>query len=100
MTTQLEPRSVSWEAPFDPEELVLPAHRRVAPGPAPQFGDVPRWDLSAGGLAPNLNAASAHLRFEVFDDEWLPVAKTLAMAMIQPTHPVVRAAGIYRSNRP
>jgi hypothetical protein len=85
---------------FNSDESVLPAERRVVDGPDPRFGDLPRWDLSAIGLAPNLNAAQAHLRFDVYPDDWVPIAKSLAMAMLQPTHPVVRSAGIYRSNRP
>jgi hypothetical protein len=100
MTARPKSRVAPWEPGFDPAEAVLPPERRVAPGPDPQFGDLPLWDLTAAGLAPNLNAAQAHLRFDVFADEWVPVAKTLAMAMLQPIHPIVRAAGIYRSNRP
>jgi hypothetical protein len=61
---------------------------------------MPRWDLTAGGIAPNLNAAKAHLRFDGLPDDWVPIAKTLAMAMLQPTHAAVREAHIYRSNRP
>jgi hypothetical protein len=85
---------------FDPTELVLPTARRVAEGPAPRFGDFPRWDLTAAGLPPNRNAAQATISFNDTPDDWVTNAKTLAMAMYQPTHPVVRAAGIYRSNRP
>lgn len=85
---------------FDPEELVLPESRRVTAGPAPRFGDFPRWDLTAAGLPPNLNAAQATLSFIDVPEDWVMIAKTLAMAMYQPTHPVVRSAGIYRSNRP
>ena len=36
----------------------------------------------------------------MYPDGWVPTAKTLAMAMLQPVHPIVRRAGIYRSNRP
>ena len=61
---------------------------------------MPRWDLTAGGLAPNLNAAQAQLRFGDIRSDWVPIAKTLAMAMLQPTHAVVREAHVYRSNRP
>jgi hypothetical protein len=86
---------------FDLDEVVIAPELRVAEGPEPRFGDLPRWDLSALGLAPNLNAAQAHLRFDIYpDDEWVRIAKTLAMAMLNPIHPVVRDAGIYRSNRP
>jgi integrase len=100
MTSGLSPADKPWSAPFAPNEYVLPEERRVAPGPRPVFSDMPRWDLSAGGLAPNLNAAQAHLRFDDLPEDWVPIAKTLAMAMLNPTHPVVRAAGIYRSNQP
>lgn len=85
---------------FDPDEVVIATELRLAEGPEPRFGDLPRWDLSALGLTPNLNAAQAYLRFDVYpDEEWVQIAKTLAMAMLNPIHPVVREAGIYRSNR-
>jgi integrase len=61
---------------------------------------MPRWDLTAGGIAPNLSPSRAHLRFDDLPDDWVPIAKTLAMAMLQPTHTVVREAHVYRSNRP
>jgi integrase len=86
---------------FVSDEVVIATELRVTEGPEPRFGDLPRWDLSALGLTPNLNAAQAHLRFDVYpDEEWVQIAKTLAMAMLNPIHPVVREAGIYRSNRP
>ena len=86
---------------FVSDEVVIAPELRVTEGPEPRFGELPRWDLSALGLAPNLNAAQAHLRFDVYpDEEWVQIAKTLAMAMLNPIHPVVREAGIYRSNRP
>jgi len=100
MTNAPEPQTCPTLTGFDPDEPVLPADRRVTDGPDPRFGDLPRWDLTASGLAPNLNAAQAHLRFDVYPDGWVPTAKTLAMAMLQPVHPIVRRAGIYRSNRP
>ncbi|WP_461480009.1 hypothetical protein [Mycobacterium sp. HUMS_1102779] len=101
MTRQLtSPIAAAWDPPFAPDEPVLPAARRVAPGPEPRFGDMPRWDLAAAGIAPNLSPSRAHLRFDDLPDDWVPIAKTLAMAMLQPTHSVVREAHVYRSNRP
>ena len=100
MTVRREPQAGPALEVFDRDESVLPANRRVVDGPDPRFGDLPLWDLTASGLAPNLNAAQAYLRFNVYPDEWVPVAKTLAMAMLQPVHDAVRRAGIYRSNRP
>lgn len=100
MTSGLSSTDAPWASPFAPNEYVLPEERRITSGPQPRFSDMPRWDLSAGGLAPNLNAAEAHLRFDDLPEGWVPIAKTLAMAMLNPTHSVVRAAGIYRSNQP
>ncbi len=100
MTRELAPVIAPWDPPFAPEELVLPEARRIAPGPEPRFGDMPRWDLTAGGIAPNLSPSRAHLRFDDLPDDWVPIAKTLAMAMLQPTHAAVREAHVYRSNRP
>ncbi len=100
MTRQLASPIAAWDPPFAPDEPVLPTANRVGPGPVPRFGDSPRWDLTAAGIAPNLNAARAHLRFDDLPDDWVPLAKTLAMAMLQPTHAVLREAHIYRSNRP
>lgn len=100
MTSELAPAIPDWHTPFAPDEPVLPAARRVAPGPEPQFGDMPRWDLTAGGVAPNLSASRAQLRFDDLPGDWVSTAKTLAMAMLQPTHAAVREAHVYRSNRP
>lgn len=100
MTSQVNPTTRPWMPPFDLSEYVLPEERRIAAGPRARFGDMPRWDLSAGGLAPNLNAAQAHLRFDDLPASWVSMAKTLAMAMLNPTHPIVRSAGVFRSNQP
>lgn len=100
MTSQLASPIPAWDPPFAPDEPVLPEGRRVAPGPEPRFGDMPRWDLTAAGIAPNVSAARAHLRFDDLPDDWVSIAKTLAMAMLQPTHAAVREAHVYRSNRP
>ncbi|MCW1824999.1 hypothetical protein OLG66_29200 [Mycobacterium senegalense] len=100
MTLQPDP-AVFPRPIFDPDAAVIPAELRAVDGPEPRFADLPRWDLTALGLSPNLNAAQAHLRFDIYpDDVWVEIAKTLVMAMLHPTHPVVRQAGIYRSNRP
>jgi integrase len=100
MSNRVGSSAVTASAGFEPDELVLPVERRIAEGPSPRFGDYPRWDLRAGGLTPNLSVSSAALRFDEIPEDWLRTAKTIAMAMLQPTHPVVRAAGIFRSNRP
>mgnify|MGYP006051426455 FL=1 len=101
MTGQLTSlMSAAWDPPFAADEPVLPASRRIAPGPEPRFGDMPRWDLTAGGIAPNLSPSRAHLRFDGLPEAWVPIAKTLAMAMLQPTHSILREAHVYRSNRP
>lgn len=101
MTRQLtSPMTAAWEPPFAFDEPVLPAARRIAPGPEPRFGDMPRWDLTAGGIAPNLSPSRACLRFDDLPKDWVPIAKTLAMVLLQPTHSVVREAHVYRSNRP
>ena len=100
MTTRRPSPSAATPSVFDPDELVLPVERRVAEGPSPRFGDYPRWDLRAGGLAPNLSAWHASIRFDSIPEDWLSTAKTIAMAMFQPTHAAVRAAGIFRPDRP
>lgn len=100
MTSELASAIPAWDPPFHPDEPVLPEIRRVASGPEPRFGDMPRWDLAAAGIAPNLSPSCAHLRFDDLPGDWVPIAKTLAMAMLQPTHVAVREAHVYRSNRP
>ncbi len=100
MTRKPSAEATAVRPSFDPHESVLPEDRRVGDGPDPKFGDFPRWDLIAGGLAPNLSNSRAHLRFDDIPEDWRLTAKTVAMVMLQPTHPVIRAAGIYRSNRP
>ena len=85
---------------FDPDEPVLTDELRITEGPDPKFVDSPEWNLIAAGLAPNLPKNRAVLNFADVPPEWRLTAKTLSMAMLQPTHRVLRSAGIFRSNRP
>lgn len=85
---------------FKSRESVLKEEFRVADGPDPKFGDSPEWNLIAAGLAPNVPKNIAVLNFADVPSDWRLTAKTIAMAMLQPTHPVLRSAAIFRSNKP
>lgn len=67
-------------------------------GPIPLFGDMPTWDLTAMGILPNKNAAYSHLRFDRMPKDWVPIAKSLAMAMINPGHQKLLDAGLFGMN--
>jgi len=97
MTESLNPSRRS--TPFADDEPVFSSGLRSTDGRVPRFGDGPRWDCTAMGLAPNLTPFSGYLRFNVYPKPWVPTAKILAMALLNPTHPSLRSVGIYMSNR-
>lgn len=88
-----------WVPPFDDGDPILDETARIADGPVPRFGDERRWDCRAAGLAPNQRPNEAVLRFNGLTGHWLAAAKTVAMALLNPTHPAVRARGLYLANR-
>ena len=63
--------------------------------PIPFFGDEDRWDLSALGWNPAAGRHSAVLLFDSFIGEWNLRARELAMALLNPVHPVLRGQMIY-----
>lgn len=63
--------------------------------PIPSFGDEDRWDLSALGWNPAAGRHSAVLLFDSFIGEWNLRARELAMALLNPVHPVLRGQMIY-----
>ncbi|WP_207165656.1 hypothetical protein [Tomitella biformata] len=87
-----------WQPVFAEDDVVIPRGRRVNSGPVPLFGDMPRWDLTAMGLAPNMYAASAQLVFDRIPKDWVLIAKTLAMAMLNPGHQKLLDAGLFGMN--
>lgn len=68
--------------------------------PVPEFGEVDRWDLGALGWNPAAGRASAVLLFDSFAHDWNLRARELAMALLNPVHPVLRAQTLYRAARP
>lgn len=68
--------------------------------PVPKFGQELRWDLHALGWNPAAGRSSAVLLFHSFRNEWNLRARELAMALLNPTHKVLRGRGIYRPATP
>lgn len=64
--------------------------------PIPEFGETLRWDLHALGWNPAAGRRSAVLLFHSFRNEWNLRARELAMALLNPSHRVLRDRGIYR----
>ncbi|MEE8869095.1 MAG: hypothetical protein SOH99_10450 [Acidipropionibacterium acidipropionici] len=89
----------SWIPPFGPDEKVLDDRARIAAGPHPVFGE-DRWDCAAMGLAANVRPNQVVVDFTKVHGPWRQVAKTIAMARLNPTHPAIFARGLYLSNRP
>lgn len=98
-TTATAAEPPPWCPPFEAADPVLDEAARVTDDPVPHFDDSPRWDCRAAGLAPNQRPNDVVLRFTDLPGAWLPIAKTLIMALLNPTHPTVRTAGLYLSNR-
>lgn len=83
---------------WDAEAPVLQNHHLENDHPIPVFGDQVRWDLRALGHTPTTTGGSDAIRFGGFDDRWNLRARELAMAMMNPTHQVLRDRGIYLSS--
>lgn len=64
--------------------------------PIPQFGELDRWDLSALGWNPAAGRSSVALRFHAFRGDWNLRARELAIALLNPSHQVLREQGIFR----
>lgn len=85
---------------FADDEPVIPRSLRSADGPVPCFGDTGRWDCTSIARAPNQPPSAHVLNFEVLTGEWNLVARLLTIMLLNPTHPVLRARGVFRSTRP
>ncbi len=72
------------------------SHRRLEHDYAiPLFGDERRWDLGALGWNPAAGRHSVVLTFDSFSGEWNLRARELAMALLNPVHPVLRDQMLY-----
>lgn len=82
------------------QEPVIQNRRLEHDHPGPEFGEHVRWDLHALGWNPAAGRRSAVLLFHAFHGEWNLRARELAMALLNPSHRVLRGRGIYRSATP
>lgn len=88
----------SWQPVFADDDVVIPEGRRINSGAVPLFGDMPIWDLTAMGVLPSRSASSARLRFDRMPQDWVLIAKTLAMALLNPGHRELLGAGLFSMN--
>ncbi|ALJ20582.1 hypothetical protein [Microbacterium sp. No. 7] len=63
--------------------------------PIPLFGNEDRWELGALGWNPAAGRHSSVLLFDSFSGAWNLRARELAMALLNPVHPVLRDQMIY-----
>lgn len=68
--------------------------------PIPEFGEELRWDLYALGWNPAAGRNSVVLQFRSFRNEWNLRARELAIALLNPSHRILRDRGIYRPATP
>lgn len=68
--------------------------------PIPTFGEASRWDLRSLGRNPASAITNTTLDFRIVPHRWNLVARELAMATLNPAHPVLRAAGVYLKSTP
>ncbi len=87
----------SWSAStaFRADEAVLQAHPLVEIGSGPRFGDDEVWDLNALGRPANRSPTWGRLLFRRLPGRWNLRAREIAMAMLNPTHPALRSAGLF-----
>ena len=101
MTLASNPASISRAVASDfwaDSDPVLTDHHLENDHPIPLFGDTMRWDLRALGFSPSSTPGSHAVRFHGLEGAWNLRARELAMAMMNPSHRILRSKGIYRSS--
>ena len=90
-----EPAATCASAYWSADTPVI-SHRQLEHDYAiPLFGDERRWDLGALGWNPAAGRHSVVLTFDSFSGEWNLRARELAMALLNPVHPVLRDQMLY-----
>ncbi|MFE3901272.1 integrase [Streptomyces sp. NPDC059153] len=95
--------AIDWMAGagFRADEPVLSSHPLLPGAVSPVFGQHDEWDLNGVLRRPaNLVPAGWRLKFDAFTGVWNLRARELAMALLNPRHPKVVAAGIPAPRRP
>lgn len=66
----------------------------------PCFADAHHWDLSTAEANPAAGRRSSRIRFHRLPGEWNLRGRELAMALLNPNHPTLRAQGIHLQSHP
>ncbi|MFH9090880.1 hypothetical protein [Streptomyces sp. NPDC017673] len=68
--------------------------------PVPLFGERERWSGSCLRRPSNVIPGNWRIVFPTFDAAWNLRAREVAFALLNPTHPVLRNAGVFRPAQP
>ncbi|MDV9168640.1 hypothetical protein R6V09_00590 [Streptomyces sp. W16] len=68
--------------------------------PMPRFGERERWSGACLPRPSNVIPSNWRIAFPQFDPVWNLRAREVAFAHLNPTHPVLRAAGVFRLAQP
>lgn len=92
-----DPQSVppAWQVPDT--EPVTQARSWNPEAKMPAYGNTELWDLGGLGAPTNANQGWGRVYFTRFQPEWNSLARQLAFCMLNPTHALLRNAGIYVS---
>ena len=82
-------------AVFAPGEPVLQSHPLLDTVKVPRFGDTDTWPMSAVRKPANLPWGNWRLNLHFLEPVWNLRMREVAMAMLNPEHPAVVAAGLH-----
>jgi hypothetical protein len=85
---------------FSDVEPVLQAVKLLKDVRTPCFGEAHMWDLNASPRNANSSPQAHVIRFAAANADWDLRAREIAMAMLNPSHPGLRAVGLFLPNTP
>ncbi|WP_089107771.1 hypothetical protein [Streptomyces hyaluromycini] len=84
----------------DDEPVFTPACGLLPHVPVPVFGQRERWSGACLRRPSNVTPGNWRIAFPLFDPVWNLRAREMAFALLNPTHPELRAAGAFRPAQP
>ncbi|MCL7369590.1 hypothetical protein [Streptomyces ardesiacus] len=88
------------EAIDDATPVFTAANGLVDRVPVPRFGERERWSGACLRRPSNVTPGNWRIVFPTFGPVWNARAREVAFGLLNPTHPVLRASGVFRSAQP
>jgi hypothetical protein len=85
---------------FADEEQVLQSSKLIENVAVPAFAAMPEWDLNALPRNANTQPQGHIIRFKAANSRWNLWSREVAFSMLNPSHPQLRAGGLFLPNTP